>query len=88
MNILAQYNNLFKKKELVYINDPILKKKGLATVIDTCYLAALPKGELSYDWSYDHNFPQIIVIFEGETKKIMYPCNEFKYIFKLIQSTN
>jgi len=25
MNILAQYNNLFKKDELVYIEDPILK---------------------------------------------------------------
>ncbi len=87
MNILAQYNNLFEKDELVYIEDPILNIKGLAKVIKTCYLSELPKSELTWDWMYGKNFPQIIVHFENQTnprKHVLYPCDEFKYIKKLI----
>jgi len=87
MNILAQYNNLFKKDELVYIEDPILNIKGLAKVVNTCYLSELPKSELPYGWRYGLNFPQIIVHFENEKDPkahVLYPCDEFKYIKKLI----
>jgi len=88
MKILAHYNYLFKKGELVYINDPILKIKGLARVIQTCYLTRLPKSELSYDWNYNLVFPQINVKFEDlglRYSKINYPANEFKYISKLVK---
>lgn len=91
IKIHAEYNYLFEKQELVYIDDPILKIKGLATIINTCYLDRLPDSELLYTWSYDKPFPQILVHFEYEKnskQNVMYPCDEFKYIFKLKQSTN
>jgi hypothetical protein len=87
MKILAHYNYLFKKGELVYINDPILKIKGLARVTATCYLDRLPKKELGYGWSYELPFPQILVKFENDTRTqtVNYPCNEFKFISKLVK---
>ncbi len=84
ITIQAEYNYLFEKDELIYIDDPILKIKGLAKVINTCYLDRLPKGELSYDWQYDKPFPQILVKFVNhkEKRNVNYPCDEFKYISK------
>lgn len=88
MKIFAQYNYLFKKGELVYINDPILKIKGLARITDVCNLHRLPKKELSYIWNYNLPFPQISVQFENDKyeREINYSCNEFKFISKLVKT--